>query len=400
MDRSCGDRRSPNRPRIGRAAIVEVQIDQGVVSACTWLDEYLVDMAAAKTPDPASMTLLERAPENGKSCRARAPSSGSIERLRVPSMSSTTLQLYIHLPGRATQPCRNARQCKNFAIDPETLLDKRMGQLFTVSPDRLACYLGELSLDELLQSCKERSISGQISVECEGWPGTIQLESGRTVNASYQNRVGTAAVSLLKQLRSGEIELCPSGQDSANPGDDDDHDEGDELGDLIEFCITALMRHGEDSELSGCIRLGNGVDVAEMHFALGSLTRITLIDQGQLASIADLVDRFRHAGRPLTIGLDEEPFGWEGPTHVRPKARQDEPGDSAGKTDEPPPGVPYPVLDEMPTQPWRRPDEVTMQVKLGARLVPAGPWWRRPYTLPGAIALAAALSGVLMVILL
>ena len=53
-----------------------------------------------------------------------------------------------------------------------------MGQLFMVSPDRLECHLGALSLDELLRSCEERSLSGQISVECDGWPGTILLESG------------------------------------------------------------------------------------------------------------------------------------------------------------------------------------------------------------------------------
>jgi hypothetical protein len=275
-----------------------------------------------------------------------------------------------------------------------------MGQLFMVSPDRLACHLGQLSLDELLQSCEERSISGQISVECDGWPGTIQLDSGHTVNASYQNRVGAAAVSLLKQLRSGELELCPCGPDGASaarPDDGDDHDahdDHDELGDLIEICITALMRHGEDSELSGCIRLGNGVDVAEMHFALGSLTRLALLDHGPLATIAELVDRFRHAGRPLTIGLDDEPFGREGPTSVLPKARHDDNDDGKGQVDEPPPGIPYPVLDEMPTQPWRRPEEVTMQV-----LVPAAPWWR-PLALPGAIALAAALSGALLGIVL
>jgi hypothetical protein len=273
-----------------------------------------------------------------------------------------------------------------------------MGQLFMVSPDRLACQLGELSLDELLQSCEERSITGQISVECDGWPGTIQLESGRTINASYQNRVGSAAVSLLKQLRSGELELCPCSPDSAKQDELDDHDEYDELGDLIEICVTALMRHGEDSELSGCIRLGNGVDMAEMHFTLGSLTRIHLLDHGPLGGVAELVARFRHAGRPLTIGLDDELFCWEAPTNVRPKARQDDRDED--RSDEPPPGIPYPVLDEMPTQPWRRPDEITMQVRLGAGLAARASWWQRSYALPGAIALAAALSGVLMGIFL
>lgn len=285
-----------------------------------------------------------------------------------------------------------------------------MGQLFMVSPDRLACYLGELSLDELLRSCEERAVSGQISVDCDGWPGTILLESGHTVNASYQNRVGSAAVSLMKQLRSGELELCRN-QDSAQRSDEDERagtpagapDQApagepdgaiDALGDLIEISITAIMRHGEDSEMSGCVQLGNGVDTAEMHFALGSLNRIELIDHGPI-DLSELVERFRQAGRPLTIGLDDDPIGWEGPTHVRPKARQD---DNSPETpaEEPPLGIPYPVIDEMPTQPWQRPDEATMQVRLGARFVAARPWWQQPYTVPSAIAVTAALSCLLL----
>lgn len=266
-----------------------------------------------------------------------------------------------------------------------------MGHLFHVSPDRLECYLGELSLGVLLQSCEEHEVSGRIAVDCDGWPGVIELSQGRAVNASYQNRVGTAAVSLMKELHSGELELCWSEQ--SGPGVADLGD----LGDLVELSIAAVMRHAEDTELGACVTVGNGQWVAELHYTLGSLTKIVGPENEPIKDVAELIARLRAAGRPLVIGLDAEPMSWEGPTHVRAKddgrgAPHDSDEDDGG-------AIPHPVLDDMPTQPWQRPDNTAVRAAWSA-ITPGVPWWRQPFAVPSAIAVTAALSCLLLGILL
>ncbi len=216
-----------------------------------------------------------------------------------------------------------------------------MGYSLLVSPTHLQSALSPYLFEELIESCERHAISARLSVESDGWPGTVELVDGRAVAASYQNRMGPQATELLRKVDCGDLEVHLDSAVAAGTPDQVD---------LIDISLNTVTRCAEDCELSGTIAVGNGQELAEFEYSLGYLSGIAFDGAGTTCSLAEIAARFRRANRPVVIQFEEESDDWEASTQVYQRALPGPASEGAGHT-----AVAPPTGDVMSPRPGGQP---------------------------------------------
>ncbi len=183
-----------------------------------------------------------------------------------------------------------------------------MSHLFRIFAQRMDCSLGELSLDDVLASSEELLLTCRLSIDADGWPGTIVLCEGRMVEASYQGRTGYWALNLMRELRAGDLEIwLYRSRWSSQPFS------------LLAVALSTVISHCEDGERSLTVILDNGEEMAEIEYSLGRLVNVLLAGDENTATVSKVVQRFLDARKPLTLDIEPGPGDWGGVTTVEPQ---------------------------------------------------------------------------------
>jgi hypothetical protein len=170
---------------------------------------------------------------------------------------------------------------------------------YHVSKNRVAGSLDEVTLDELLATCRKHLITGTVSIEAGGMEGVIVLRAGMPHDSHLGDLVGKTALEAMRALRGGTYEVGQKLPDL----DGSLGGAAECRGELGEISMARIMRLCEDQALSCTITIVNDFDRAEVVYRAGEIVGVFLNGKPDEDAIVDIAryenGRFRITSPPL-----------------------------------------------------------------------------------------------------
>lgn len=170
---------------------------------------------------------------------------------------------------------------------------------YHVSKNRVAGSLDEVTLDELLTTCRKHLITGTVSIEAGGMEGVIVLRAGMPHDSRLGDLVGKTALEAMRALRGGTYEVGQKLPDL----DGSLGGAAECRGELGEITMARIMRLCEDQALACTITIVNDFDRAEVVYRAGEIVGVFLNGKPDEDAIVDIAKyqsgRFRITSPPL-----------------------------------------------------------------------------------------------------
>lgn len=184
-----------------------------------------------------------------------------------------------------------------------------------VSRNAVRGSLGEVSIDRLLEICRDEMLTGRIDVDSGGGAGSIELRAGVIDRVEHAGNSDDGALARLRQLTDGSYQVTQRlPQLNGALGTAASFD-----GNSADLSLVDLMRHCEENALTCCVAVVHDYDRAELHFRAGMIVDVIFNGESDEESIVDIV-RWRDAryrvtappleitGRPVRRRAPTEPF--------------------------------------------------------------------------------------------
>lgn len=170
-----------------------------------------------------------------------------------------------------------------------------------VSRNAVQGSLGEVSIDRLLEICRDQMLTGRIDVDASGGAGRIELRAGVVDRVEHAGQSDAGALARLRQLTDGSYQVTQrlpnlSGALGAAAAFE---------GESSELSLIDLMRHCEENGLTCHVEIINDYDRAELHFRGGMIVAVMWNGSPDEEKIVDIVRwrsaRYRVTAPPLEI---------------------------------------------------------------------------------------------------
>lgn len=177
---------------------------------------------------------------------------------------------------------------------------------YHVSKNRVAGSLDEVTLDELLATCRTYLITGMVSIEAGGMEGVIILRAGMPHESRLGDLVGKTALEGMRALRGGTYEVGQKLPDLDGSLGGAAECRG-ELGDIT---MARIMRLCEDQALSCTITIVSEFDRAEVIYRAGEIVGVLLNGKANEDAIVDIARYERGRFRITSPPLPHDIAGW------------------------------------------------------------------------------------------
>jgi hypothetical protein len=192
-----------------------------------------------------------------------------------------------------------------------------------VSRNRVWGVLGSTSVADVLDSCRRRRLTGEISFHTGDEVAVVELRAGSVERVEAQGKTGRAAMAAIEELREGTFEVVQRLPDL-----------GGTLGTAAEFRgeiaqvpLIQVMRHVEAHALSVTLTVVHEFDRGVIRYREGDIVEVELNGVRDLDLIGELLAlpeaRYRVMAAPLDLPLPTRPAPRRLPTepfhvgHVR-----------------------------------------------------------------------------------
>jgi hypothetical protein len=199
-----------------------------------------------------------------------------------------------------------------------------------VSKNRVWGVLGATSVADVLDSCRRRRVTGEISFHTGDDIAVVELRAGSVERVEAQGKTGRAAMAAIEALREGTFEVVQRLPDL-----------GGMLGTAAEFRgeidqvpLIQVMRHVENHALSVTLTVVHEFDRGVIRYREGEIVEVELNGVRDLDLIGDLLKlpdaRYRVMAAPLDLPLPTRPAPRRLPTepfhvgHVRGLVAEDD----------------------------------------------------------------------------
>lgn len=173
---------------------------------------------------------------------------------------------------------------------------------------RLEGSLGDVSLDKLLDPCREHMFTGAITVRSGDRLGELALNGGIVDEAKFGDQTGDAAVTALKALKDGKFKVVPRLPDLAFGGKSVKLE-----GTIKDAPLAAIMRHAEENALSCTVLVETAAEKGEIKYKMGEIVDVRRNGVKDEDWIAELVGL---AGATLAVRAAGLEFSVPGATSV------------------------------------------------------------------------------------
>jgi len=172
-----------------------------------------------------------------------------------------------------------------------------------VSQNRVWGHLGTTSVADVLDSCRRRRLTGEVTFRAGDDIGVVELRAGSIERAEVRGRCGDAALAVLDDLREGTFEVVQRLPDF-----------GGQLGDAAEFLgeiaaipLIQVMRHVEQHALSVTLTVIHDFDRGVIRYRDGEIVGVELNGDRDLDRIGDILrfgeGKYRVSASPLELAL-------------------------------------------------------------------------------------------------